>query len=113
MATYYTLPLQPNAQVFTVPLSGVTYTLTFNYRDVPSWLATLADQGGWVMDIGDSQNNAIIQGIPLVTGANLLAQYAYLGFVGTLWVQTLSDPDAVPTYQNLGSDGLVFYVTVP
>jgi len=88
-----------------VSLSGVSYTFTLQYRNTT--------MGGWVLDIGDANNNPLIQGIPLVTGANLLAQYAYLGFVGALWVQTLSDPDAVPTFQNLGIDGLLFYVTNP
>ncbi len=105
MGTYYSVPLTPQPQRFTVVLSGVTYTFTIQYRN------TL--MGGWVLDIGDANNNPLIQGIPLVTGANLLAQYAYLGFVGALWVQTLSNPDAVPTFQNLGTDGLLFYVTSP
>jgi predicted Zn-dependent protease with MMP-like domain len=113
MATYFTVPLQPNPQQFTIQLSGVTYTITLNYRQVPAWVGIEPAIGGWVMDIGDSNNNPIIQGIPLVTGANLLGKYTYLGFVGTLWVQTLNDPDAVPTYKNLGTDGLVFYVTNP
>jgi hypothetical protein len=105
MATYSTIPLQAQPQSFTITLSGVTYTLTIQYRNVA--------MGGWILDIADSNNNPIIQGIPLVTGANLLAQYAYLGFVGTLWVQTQSDPDAVPTFTNLGTDGQVYYVTNP
>jgi hypothetical protein len=105
MGTYFTVPLQSQPQTMTIALSGVTYTLALNYRNV--------DQGGWVLDIGDSNNVPIVQGLPLVTGANLLAQYAYLGFVGALWVQTLDDPDAVPTFENLGSDGLLFYVTNP
>lgn len=105
MTTFFTIPLQAQPLTMTITLSGVTYTLTFNYRDT--------DQGGWVMDIGDSANNPILQGVPLVTGANLLAQYAYLGFVGGFWVQTLDDPDSVPTFENLGTDGLLFYVTNP
>jgi hypothetical protein len=95
------IPLQAQPQTFTITLSGVVYTLTAQYRPGV----------GWVLDIEDNQGNAIVQGIPLVTGANLLAQYAYLGFVGGLWVQTLTDPDAVPTFENLGSDGLLYYVT--
>ena len=105
MPTFFELPLQPQPQVVSVALSGVTYTLTLRYRNTA--------QGGWVLDIGDSGNAPIVQGIPLVTGANLLKQYAYLGFVGALWVQTQDDPDAVPTFENLGTDGLVFYVTNP
>lgn len=105
MTTIFSLPLQAQPQSFNVTLSGVTYTLTFQYRNV--------QDGGWTLNIGDANNNPIVQGIPLVTGANLLAQYAYLGFVGALWVQTQSDPDAVPTFENLGTDGLVYYVTNP
>jgi hypothetical protein len=129
--TPYTVPLIAAPQKFTISLSGTTYTFTLNYRQVPEWVesgnddqlvmqtgygtavSTDTDDGGWVLDIGDANNAPIIQGIPLVTGANLLAQYAYLGIIGALWVQTLSNPDAVPTYQNLGSDGLLFYVTTP
>jgi hypothetical protein len=103
MTSFFAVPLQPQPQIFTIQLSGVTYTLTLRYRSI--------DQGGWVLDIGDTNNNPIAQGIPLITGSNLLAQYAYLGFVGALWVQTLSNPDVVPTFKNLGSDGQLFYVT--
>ena len=105
MASFFQLPLQAQPQTFSVALSGITYTLSFNYRNTP--------MGGWTVDIADANNNPIVQGVPLVTGANLLAQYAYLGFVGALWVQTSDDPDAVPTFSNLGIDGQVYYVTNP
>lgn len=103
MPSFFKLPLQPQPQTVSVTLSGVVYTLTFLYRNIA--------MGGWTLDIADDNNVPIITGIPLVTGANLLAKYAYLGFVGSLWVQTQSDPDAVPTFENLGADGLVWYVT--
>lgn len=105
MASYFTIPLQPQPQTFSITLGGVSYNLTFKYQNV--------DMGGWCLDIADQNSVPIVQGIPLVTGANLLAQYAYLGFTGTLWVQTQSDPDAVPTFENLGTDGQVYYVTNP
>ncbi len=105
MGSYYTVPLIPNPQQFTISLSGITYTFTFNYRNNA--------QGGWVLDIGDANNNPIAQGLPLVTGSNMLKQLGYLGFSGGLFVQTLTDPDAVPTFANLGSNGLLFYVTNP
>lgn len=103
MTTIFQLPLQTTAQVFSVTLSGIIYTFTIQYRDI--------DQGGWVLDIGDSSNVPILQGIPLVTGVNLLAKYQYLGFIGGLYVQTTTDPDAVPTFTNLGTDGQLYYVT--
>lgn len=105
MGTYFTVPLQAQPQTLTVALSGTTYVLSLSYRNTSG--------GGWVLDIANAAGNPILQGVPLVTGANLLRQYAYLGFVGALWVQTLDNPDAVPTFKNLGSDGLLFYVTNP
>ena len=100
--TFLQIPLQNGPQQFTITLSGVEYTFTIQFRNIVN--------GGWVLDIGDDLNNPIVQGIPLVTGANLLEQYGYLGFVGGLFVQTNSDPDAVPTFENLGIDGLLWYV---
>jgi hypothetical protein len=96
----YGVPLQAKSQVLSITLSGVVYTLSVQYRNGL----------GWILDIADSQGNAIVCGIPLITGADLLAQYDYLGFTGSLWVQTTSDPDAVPTFANLGTDGLLYYV---
>lgn len=68
-------------------------------------------EGGWVLQIADQSGNVLVSGIPLVTGANLLAQYAHLGFSGGLYVQTTNNPDAVPTFSNLGSDALLYWVT--
>jgi hypothetical protein len=97
----FTVPLASGPQTFTAQLGSNTYQLTLLYRNDP--------QGGWVLDIADTYGNGIVQGIPLVTGADLLAQYQYLGFDGSLYVQTLSDPDAVPTFENLGTDGVLYW----
>ncbi|WP_165667904.1 phage baseplate plug family protein [Metapseudomonas otitidis] len=47
----------------------------------------------------------------LVTGCDLLAPYEHLGLGGVLWVQTTADPDAVPTFDNLG-DGAKMNLTL-
>ncbi|TJZ75577.1 phage baseplate plug family protein [Chitiniphilus eburneus] len=99
----YEIPLTPDPQRFTVTLSGVDYRMTVQYRD--------AVNGGWVLDIGDANDEPIVNGIPMVTGVNLLEQYGYLGFTGGLWVQTTDDPDAVPTFENLGIGAHVYWVT--
>lgn len=103
MSTYSEIPLSAAPQTFSITLSGVTYWLTVTYD--------AADQGGWLLDIADAQKMPILSGLPLVTGANLLDQYDYLELPGRLWVQTLSDPDAVPTFANLGGDAKLFWVT--
>ncbi len=105
MATPYEIPLQAYPQTLSIMLGGVTYQLTLQYRN--------SAIGGWVLDIADSASTPILQGIPLVTGVDLLAQYRYLGFGGALYVQTNSDPDAVPTFENLGADGKLYWVTNP
>lgn len=90
----YEIPLTPDGQRFTITLSGTDYQLRVQWRN--------STEGGWTLDIGDVSGKPIVNGIPLVTGCNLLAPYAYLGFTGGLWVQTTAEPDAVPTFENLG-----------
>ncbi len=100
----YQIPLTPGQpQTFPISLGGTTYTLTFRYRNTI--------EGGWILDIADASNNPLVNGIPLVTGANLLEQYSHLGFQGGLYVQTTTDPDAVPTFDNLGADAQLYWVT--
>ncbi len=103
MATAYLIPLTPQPQTFAISLGGVQYTLTVQWR--------AADSGGWTLDIADASGNAIVTGIPLVTGCDLLTQYAYLGFQGQLWIVTSPDPTAVPTYTSLGVSSQLYFVT--
>lgn len=104
MPSYFRIPLETGTpQRFSITLGGVEYQLTLRYRNIA--------EGGWVLDIADANGTAIIGGIPLVTGADLLAQHKHLGLGGRLWVQTLSNPDAVPTFDNLGDDGVLYWVT--
>ena len=104
MANIFAIPLAVGTpQQLTVQLSGTDYQLTLRYRNT--------DQGGWFLDIADVAGTPIISSMPLVTGANLLAQYAHLGINAELWVQTTSNPDAVPTFTNLGADAQLYAVT--
>lgn len=105
MSSVFTIPLQVGVpQTFSIQLGSITYQMTLLYRNDTSGL------GGWVLDIADSSGNPVVQGIPLVTGADLLAQYRHLGFTGSLAIQTTSDPDAVPTFTNLGGDAQLYWV---
>ena len=103
MPNFFRIPLAPNPQIFTIQLSGIDYRIRLAYRNAP--------EAGWVMDILDINENPIVNGIPLITGANLLDQYRHLGFLGRMWVQTGSDPDAPPTFINLGLDAQIYWVT--
>lgn len=100
--TAYEIPLSAKPQTFSIALSGVTYKMTLRWN-IPASV--------WMLDISDANGNLMIGSVPLVTGADLLAQYAYLGFVGKLVVQTDNDPDAVPTFENLGTTAHLYYIT--
>ncbi len=90
----YEIPLSPTPQRLTIALGAATYQLRVFYANT--------DQGGWLLDIADATGNPLACGIPLVTGADLLGQYAYLGIGGKLFVVSDADPSAVPTFANLG-----------
>lgn len=99
----FEIPLSPQAQQFDIQLGQATYHLTVSWNDAPT--------GGWVLDIADSNDVPIVSGIPLVTGVNLLEQYDYLEFPGSLEVQTDYDLNAVPTFQNLGVQSHLYFLT--
>jgi hypothetical protein len=102
MATPFLIPLQPTNQVFVISLAGTQYQMTFRWND--------ANQA-WTLDIANATGSTpIISGIPVVTGADLLAPFAYLNFGGQLIVQTTNDTDAVPTLANLGTAGNVYFI---
>lgn len=104
MTTQYEIPLMATPQAFSIQLGSTTYSLTVTYRDI--------DDGGWLLDIADNDGNSLVAGIPLITGANLLAQYPDLGFEGGLWVQTDgANPDDVPTFDNIGTSSHLYFVT--
>lgn len=99
----YEIPLSPSPQSFSITLGGTEYLLTVKYQN--------ADMGGWVLDIADSSGLPIVNGIPLVTGCDLLEQYRHFGFIGELRVQTSNDPDSVPTWANLGEQSHLYWIT--
>lgn len=102
MATVYEFPLLPQAQKMTITLATVEYQIRFGWCDAPD--------GGWFIDIADVDGNALINGLPLTAGENVLQQLDYLGFPGEIRVQTDSDTLVEPTYANLGSNGKVLFI---
>jgi hypothetical protein len=91
----YEILLKPEPQTFQATLPNGTFQFRVVYADAP--------EAGWIMDIAEVQTGAsLVAGVPLVTGVDLLAPYRYLGFTAPMWVTTDGDPDAVPTYANLG-----------
>lgn len=101
MTTVYEIPLSNTPQSFSITLGATQYRFRLAYLDTI--------EGGWALDISDTDGNSIVAGIPLTTGRDLLEAYGYLGFGGELWVLTDADPDAVPTFDNLGSASHLYF----
>lgn len=101
MATYK-IQLTPEAQTFSVNLGGVSYQIYLYWNHV---------QGIWIIEISDSNGIPILQGIPLVANTDLLEQYSYLNFGGTLVAQTDGSPDIAATFENLGISSHLYFIT--
>jgi len=104
MTTTYEVPLSPQPQKMSISLGGVVYDILLKWN-VPA--------NCWMLDISDSNSNPIVTSIPLVTGADLLAQYGYLNFGGQLIATTDNDMAVVPTLTNLGDTSHLYFVTMP
>lgn len=104
MATYTEIPLSPSqAALFGVPLAGVTYQMRLTYD--------IAQDGCWILDIGGADGSLLVAGIPLVSGVDLLAQYAYMDFGGALICTTDRGAGEVPTFDGLGVTSHLYFVT--
>jgi hypothetical protein len=110
MATNVEIPTQPGGPFSErVTLQDVTYTLNFRWNTVAQvWTVDFYDEAG---------TSAILRGVVLVTGCDLLEQFAYLtlGARLILTVMTIGpgvSPDDVPGFNDLGVDGHL-YATMP
>ncbi len=109
MPTYSKIPtIAGRPQKQRVTLQTVTYTLLLNWND---WSEC------WVLDIYDSTGvTALVTGLAVVTGADLLGQLAYLDVASQAALMIMStgpgvSPDEVPTFENLGTEGQIIYVS--
>jgi hypothetical protein len=100
--TPYEIPLSPQPQTFTIALVGVLYRMSTR------WCGAM---DAWVLDIYGQDELPLVLGIPLVTGTDLLGQYKHLGIGGSIVVQTLGNVEKVPGFADLGTSGLVFFIT--
>lgn len=99
----YEIPLRATPQAFLITLAGVQYSLSVKWCNA---------NASWVMDITDVNGAGILSGVPLVTGADLLEQYAHLGIGGKLYVQSDFDLNAVPNFTNLGSTSHLYFIPI-
>ena len=100
--TAYALPLVSAMQKITIALNGVDYNLVVRWNYI---------SGVWNVDLYDSDNVLLLGSIPLVTGLDLLEQFEYLNIGGRLEVQTDGDTFKLPTFENIGTESILYFVT--
>ena len=101
MTTTYEIPLSGDPQSFSVTFpNGNVYKMRVIYQ--------FNDDACWLIDIADAENNPLVCGVPLVTGADILAQYAYLGLGVAMYASTDADPSEPPHWWNLGTGAHIY-----
>jgi hypothetical protein len=101
--TAYLIPLQPFASQFTLSVGDADYGMRTYYREAP--------EAGWHMDLWDIVNDSWrINGIPFVTGLDLMIQYKFLLLGFQLWLIHDLGFD-MPAYDELGSVARLYLVT--
>lgn len=98
MYSYIKLTADPN-QSYTLVIPGDKNKLTLKIQQSYNRMAEY-----WTMDIYDSSSNALIMGIPMLPGYDLLAQYQYMGIGSAMVVNTgdpsVSTPDSTSIADN-------------
>lgn len=95
---YFEIPLNTVNQAFNVQLAGINYRFRLVWRDVAEF---------WALDIGYPDGTALINGLPLTLGNNILKQHQHL-IKGVMFVVT--DDNSEPTYSNLGTRTHLFWI---
>ena len=106
MATTYnflTLPLSSEYPFFkfTIPLSGVDFTLHFRYN---------SRMDRWMMDIADQADNMLLAAIPLLVSRNLLERFDNSAFpAGVFFVTDDTGNESDPTRYSWGQTHSLYY----
>lgn len=104
MGTPYLIPTAPANQQFTISLGAIVYTIKLRWN---------AFNNAWTLYISDNLGNPILSGVAVITGADLLAQFEYLGIGGAGAQMYAQGPtgDSVPDFSTMGSTSNLYFVT--
>lgn len=96
----FEIPLSAASQSLRVTLANQVYRVSVTWRDAV---------GLWLLDIADGNGSALVQGLPLVTGNDLLEQFRHLGIGGGLWVLSGDNLGDMPTFDGLGTTSKLYF----
>jgi hypothetical protein len=99
----FKIPFVNTNQTFNITLSGKNLLVTCNWnQELPAWVVSIQDA---------ATQEYLIAGVALVTGVNLFRQFYYTGIRNVLVVYTNGDPSQIPTFDSLGNESQVLYIT--
>ena len=99
----FRIPFDNNNQKFNITLQGKNLLVTCSWnQEMPAWVLSVQD--------ADTQEY-LMSGVALVTGVNLFRQFYSTGVTGDLVVYTKGNPFEIPTFESLGNESSVFYIT--
>ncbi|WP_041866951.1 phage baseplate plug family protein [Sodalis glossinidius] len=93
------IPLTATNQQFSITLSGTVWQMRIIWRDV----------AGWMLDMLNASGAPVITGIPLLSGQDVLAQYAWLKPGGKLIV--IADDEQLLGATGLGNTAKLYWIT--
>jgi len=94
------IPLSADNQQFTLSINGATYNMRILWRG-----------NCWVLDLHNSSGSPLVQGVPLISGTNLLDQYRHLQLGFALAVACDNPQQEYPTQYDLGRTSHLYLVT--
>lgn len=94
------LPLIAGNQTFSTTINGTLYQISIVWRGA-----------FWTLDLADSNGDAIVSGMPMITGADLLGQHQHLGFGFSLVVMCDIAGQENPTQYDLGTYSHLYIFT--
>ena len=98
----FRIPVTSSNQEFNVILDGIRYALNL-YWNKPMML--------WVLDFKNTDTGEMLaNGVPMVTGCDVLEQFKYLGFTGSL-VAYLDSSLEPPKHADLDGGGRFYFIT--
>ena len=100
MKNAVTIPLSTVPQGFDIVLSGRRVRIVTRYF--------AAQDAGWTLDITEPDGSAIVTGVPIVTGDDLLRGYKHL-IAGSMYYVGNADVLTPPAWGTLGVDGELIY----
>lgn len=93
------LPLAGSPEEFETEINNVTYHLRFTWN---------AESSRWALDLSLPDGTALIRNLALVTGENLLAQYAHLGLGFALYLDVDGSFEAEAGFGDLGTQAQIY-----